>query len=701
MRRGRLLLWSLFAALALVLAAAFLALAYLAGDPSRHLVLTALAGAFLAPVGLAFVFLLLDRVLLAAPLALAREIELVLARPDARFTPPEGPHLMAPLVGAVERLVEALAEAQRRVTAERAAAAAESERLRRRLEAILRDLNDGLVCCSHDGRILLYNDAARRILGAPPALGLGRALDDLLDGDILAHHLRSLRRAAAVTGETGPPVGEPFLCPSADRQHLLRCRLSLIGGEADTGEGFVIVFAEAGHASGRDDADRFIDDLAKIGSDSLGALRAAAGTLASDGGHDAEERRRCARIVLDETKRLEAELAQIAETGRDIVLAGWPLHDLRSSDLVEILEARLSDRALPVRLGSAGEPAWFRGDSYALARALESFIADLACPRGIRVLALEARPRAGEVALDLVWEGDPIPGDVLEAWLVAAMDGEGTTPRQLFARHRTEPRSADHDGAGRAHLRLSLAPAHARHAGRPLPALPPRPEFYDFDLALTTTAPLAERPLLSLTFVVFDAETTGLDPRGGDEMVQLAGVRVVNGRVLRGETFDSLIDPGRPVPPASTRFHGITGAMLEGQPPVEAVLARFKSFVGDAVLVAHNAAFDLAFLRKHEAGAGVVFDNPVLDTLLLSVVIHDHTAEHSLEAAAARFGIAVRDRHSALGDSLATAELLVRLIRQLELRGITTFGETLAVSRKAAATRRRQAEQFGVRHDQA
>lgn len=213
-----------------------------------------------------------------------------------------------------------------------------------------------------------------------------------------------------------------------------------------------------------------------------------------------------------------------------------------------------------------------------------------------------------------------------------------------------------------------------------------RPLIYDFDL-LDTVADLgtdiASTPLGDLAFVVFDTETTGLLPHK-DDVVQIGAVRVLGGRIIDGEEIDVLVDPGRPIPPASTKVHGISDAMVRNAPDFITAGRQFHRFCTDAVIVAHNAPFDMAFMHRDAEKMGVDWPHPVLDTVLLSAVIFGAGETHTLDALCERLDITIPDhlRHTALGDARATAEVLCKLLPMLTARGMTTFGEVIAETRR-------------------
>jgi len=223
-------------------------------------------------------------------------------------------------------------------------------------------------------------------------------------------------------------------------------------------------------------------------------------------------------------------------------------------------------------------------------------------------------------------------------------------------------------------------------------SLPSRPEFFDFE-DLNQPMHLSEmagRPLKELDYVVFDTETTGLRPSQGDEIISIAGVHVRAGEIDEAEPYTRLVDPGMAIPKETIPIHGITDDMVAGESPVGDVLPGFKDFVGTSILVAHNAAFDMKFLRLKEQATGVVFDNLVLDSLLLSVFLEHESQNHSLDAIAERLGIVVEGRHTALGDSLVTARVFLRMLDMLEARGITTLRQAVDVSSRIEHVRKMQ-----------
>ena len=224
--------------------------------------------------------------------------------------------------------------------------------------------------------------------------------------------------------------------------------------------------------------------------------------------------------------------------------------------------------------------------------------------------------------------------------------------------------------------RIVLTRLHDRRS------LPARPEFHGGrGIAQASHGDeLDGRTLAGLRYVVFDTETTGLRPSEGDEIISIAAVRCRGGEIDEAGAFSRLVNPGRPIPRASIRFHGITDEMCAGEPPIGDVLPGFRAFVGDAVLVGHNADFDMTFLRLKEAETGVEFANVVLDTLLISLFLDPASENHSLDSIAERLGIAVEGRHTALGDAIVTARVFRKLLIRLEARGIATLGQVLDAS---------------------
>ena len=598
---------------------------------------------------------------------------------------PVGSGDLRPLVHAFNRLAErhesALREAERR--AESARRDMESER--NRLAALMAQLTVAVIVCNGEGRILLYNEAARSLFGEAP-IGLGRSVFGVVDRGLFGHAADRLTagRESAYTATT------------LHDGRLVRVQVTMVPEpEADGAEaapGFVLVLDDlTREVRAGDERERMVRTMTESTRASLGSIRAAAESVLDFPDLTADERRRFLEIVRDEADGLGRRLGDLA-SGPAARTEDRVVTDIAGDDLVALVAGELTRAGVDCEVAGTPAELWVRADGHAVARAMVALVGRLHEHDGVGSVSLDLTAAGRHAQLDVRWEGQAPAPSTVDAWLAEPLGGAGTpTPRDVADRHGGEIWAADL-GAGTAYLRMLLPPADGtdrRVPPQPRPEVASRPEYFDFDLFRTVHRPadLAGQRLEDLSFTVFDTETTGLDPAGGDRVISIGAVRVVNGRVLRQETFERLVQPQRSVPAASTAIHGITAAMLQGQPPITEVLPTFLRFAEDTVLVGHNVSFDLQFLKMSEAAAGVDLDRPALDTLLLHAALHPENGDHSLDAIAARLGISVVGRHTALGDALVTAEVFVALTTMLRNQGVETLGAALDLARQTYEAR--------------
>jgi DNA polymerase-3 subunit epsilon len=170
--------------------------------------------------------------------------------------------------------------------------------------------------------------------------------------------------------------------------------------------------------------------------------------------------------------------------------------------------------------------------------------------------------------------------------------------------------------------------------------------------------------------VVVDLETTGLSPRQGHRIIEIGAVVIEDLAVV--DEFTTLINPGVPIPTTVQAIHGITDEMLEGQPKTEEALLRFSTFIADSVLIAHNAAFEVTFLRHEFAQLKLGFPNPHVCTLEMSRRCFPRLADHTLETVYLHLfpdADFLRQSHRALDDALMTAKIWLVMMASHEREG--------------------------------
>lgn len=659
--------------------------------------------AALVALGMGFEFLY--RRYASAPLKLHEQLKVMLgANSDLRLAP-DGAAELRKLAAAINQLADQRDELQRDVQKKIEDAKASIEEEKNRFAALMSELNQSVIVCNIDGRILLYNHRARLMFQATesggqdsPAgtlIGLGRSIFAVLERGLIGHALERIRQRLDA-GDTQPVANFVTASPSGQ---LIRTQMAPVlhaqGPEGSAAEravgGYVLILENITRRFDvESQRDQMLQSLTEGSRSSLANIRAAVENLLDYPDMEPVQRDRFVNIMRDEVQAMSRRLDRTVSEFADAMKVRWPLEEMLGFDLVQAAQQRIEQRlSLPTKTEDVAEGLWIKVDSFSLLQGLTYLASRLKDEFQVREVRFRLA-QAGRLAhLDLIWSGVVIGTETLFTWEMDPMNagGESTplTLREVVERHGGEIWFQRDKASHRSFFRL-LIPS----------AVPPepvastilrgegRPEYYDFDLFRQTeeTRALDDRLLTQLTYTVFDTETTGLEPSAGDEIIQIGATRIVNGRLLRSEVFDRLIDPRRSIAPESVKVHGITQDMLAGRPTIERVLPDFHAFCEDTVLVGHNAAFDMRFLQMKEESTGVRFRQPVLDTLLLSAVIHPNQESHRLEAIAERLGVNIVGRHTALGDAMVTGEVFLKMIPLLAEQGILTLREAREASER-------------------
>ena len=164
-------------------------------------------------------------------------------------------------------------------------------------------------------------------------------------------------------------------------------------------------------------------------------------------------------------------------------------------------------------------------------------------------------------------------------------------------------------------------------------------------------------------YVVFDLETTGLSPNT-EAITEIGAVKIKDGRIT--DSFNEFVNPGKPIPAKITELTGITDEMVADAPAIDVMLPRFFEFIGDAVLVAHNASFDTSFIKKAAKDLGMEYNFCCIDTLELARALVKGTKNYKLDTLTKHFNVKLENHHRACDDALATGHVFLKLMAKLE-----------------------------------
>lgn len=584
----------------------------------------------------------------------------------------------ASYLGDIAPAAEALSE---KLAAERATRAdtiaertAEMQAQTEQLTALFSDVQSGLILCSPTHQIVFYNAPAVELLQDTGRPRLDRSIFDLLRRGPIQ---RTYDRLVA-DDET---EGDADLLVATTRcGRTIGAHMRLVTGALGIGArpGYVLTLRDvSADLKLHTERERLLSDTLDALREPAAGLRALLDVRAEDG----TDTPSIDAALLAEAQTLAHAVAAIAERHDAHQDTWWPMQNVRASHLIDALRGQLGPEG--PTLDAPTPHLRLRCDGFAIVNLMAGLVEAVSDRAGVRTVAIQFLTGGPGATLRIAWVGAPMRLGDLDALLdEPARDAPlSITGREILDHHNTDmwPEVLPD---GRSALVLPLPEAEemaspSRHVGTKAE----RPTVFDFDLLNQVRDGTKEGKRLSeLTYVVFDTETTGLDPKGGDEIVQIAAVRLLNGRRVDGEILDMLVDPERSIPPVSTKVHGISEDMVRGAPTIREAGARFHRFCENAVLVAHNAPFDMAFFHRHADAIGARFDHPVFDTVLLSAILFGQSETHTLDALADRLGVVIpeADRHTALGDTLATADVFQKMLAMLEARGLATFDDVLA-----------------------
>ncbi|MBT8349949.1 MAG: PAS domain-containing protein [Deltaproteobacteria bacterium] len=636
---------------------------------------------------------------------LAEECTLINSVNPSHRIQPKGGRGIARLAKVINEWAEHFENSQNNIKKRIEQAKSESEEEKNILAAIMAELSEGVLICNREGQILLYNKRAKRFLISDEAaggnesgrfIGLGRSVFSIIDKNLIVHAIDEIadklkRKATNVFS---------YFVVADNQDRLLRVEAAPILDNHKEFKGYILTLHDITQQLESDSRiDSLLQSLRRGIRGSLASVRAAIEAIREFPDMDRFQLDIFTKIIHKESITISNIIEKVASNSTYRARTRWPLVQMKAKDMLDVIKRKTKERLdIKVNIEKCSEDIRIQVDSYSIVLATLFLFNKLKKETKAKEFDCAFEKKGQFINLDLLWHGSPIKIEILKKWdeqFISIKDESiPLTLKEVIKHHEGEIWSYAFKDPKKSYLRL-LFPAIESSEPKPSanPTILPesRPEFYNFDLFNQPgqNTKLDNRPLDELSYTVFDTETTGLNPTQGDEIISIGALRLINGTLLYEENFDQLIDPNRSLPFESVQIHGIKPEMLRNQPKIDQVLPLFHKFSEDTILVAHNASFDMAMIEEKEEQTGVKFTNPVLDTLLLSSIVHPFQEDHNLEAIAARLGVRIVGRHTALGDAIAAGEIFLKLIPLLAKQGIYTLKEARLASRKSFYARQK------------
>lgn len=626
------------------------------------------------------------------PLKLIKEDTAVIysSNPSHRLNIAGSPEITA-LVNVLNQCAQVYEDNTKDITQQIISARKDTEKERNLLAAIMAELPYAVIICNKNGRILLFNSLAKKMFTSQNSpsrvehfIGLGRSIFHFFDKERIVHALDEIEERLHNHRSS---VASYFITPMY-QDLLLSVETMPVLGHDNRLTGFILNIQDISNKVKKyETIDHQLTAFQQKMASGFDKARLYLTDLMDTIDFDHPTGRLFENKIEQTLTGLNRQFESTATTILDHNLKRLPLTRIPLSIFLFGIQKKAA-REYNIRINITNDAPGKRiiADSYSLTAAFVFMANNLSQITGIKEFDMSVNNFKGKMTFDIQWTDHPASVIQVENILtrkIKTLPSLGYVLKQNRALLKILSKNRQVCTQIRifAEAELKSIPIKKKRAAVVAGS---RPEFYDFDLFTMddTRNDLLNRDLTDIIFSVFDTETTGLDPDGGDEILSIAAVRIVNNQIKHNDIFEELVDPKRDIPLESYKIHGINYDMVEGKPDIETILPLFKIYTYDTVLVGHNIAFDMKMLKVKEQITQTQFTNPVLDTLLLSAMLHPLTAHHDMESIAKRLGVDVIGRHTALGDAIATAEIFLKLIPILNANGIFTLKNALEASQR-------------------